>query len=421
MTQSEINTRDVVVPAFFDYWRARRDPRYTFFVLKGGRNSAKSTTTSEAHVVDVLEFPINILCLRKVSNTLEESCFEQIKEATYLLGVHDQFQFLRSPLRIINKARGNGFIFRGGDDTQKMKSIKKADFPIAKAWVEEVTDFKTEDELQVFIDSILRGNLPDGLRYQITYTYNPPRRKQHWLNKKYETQFLPANTYVHHSTYLDNPHLSQQTLEVIENEKRTNFKKYEWNYLGKVTGGGIVPFDNLNFRAITDDELKSFDNIRQGLDWGYATDPLSFVRMHYDKTRRRLYFLDEFYGVKISNRSVAEWLKSKKYEAVQTIADSAEPKSIAELRDLGVRITGARKGEGSVEYGEKWLDDLSEIVIDPKRTPNTAKEFEAIDYKVDKDGNQTARLEDKDNHSIDATRYGCENDMSKNGVGFFGT
>ena len=73
----------------------------------------------------------------------------------------------------------------------------------------------------------------------------------------------------------------------------------------------------------------------------------------------------------------------------------------------------AKKGPGSVEFGEKWLDDLEAIVIDPRRTPNAAKEFENIDYQTDKDGNLKPRLEDKDNHIIDAVRYALENDMIK--------
>ena len=78
--------------------------------------------------------------------------------------------------------------------------------------------------------------------------------------------------------------------------------------MGEPIGGGIVPFENLSFRKITDEEIAGFDNIRQGLDWGYAADPLAFVRIHYDRTRRRIYILDEFYGVKISNREAAEWI-----------------------------------------------------------------------------------------------------------------
>ena len=127
----------------------------------------------------------------------------------------------------------------------------------------------------------------------------------------------------------------------------------------------------------------------------------------------KLYALDEHYGVKISNAEAADWIKARGYETETTTADSAEPKSIADLKSRGISIVGAKKGPGSVETGEKWLDELEEIVIDYERTPHIAAEFEAIDYQVDKDGNIRNKLMDVDNHTIDATRYGCENDMGQ--------
>lgn len=405
---------EIILPSFFDFWKARRK-EYTFYVNKGGRNSAKSTHISIALIIDLIEFPINAIAIRKVDRTIQESCYEQLKEACIILGVEDRFHFHKSPLKITYKPRGNYIIFRGADDPAKMKSIKTSNFPIARAWIEELAEFKTAEEVQTITDSILRAELPDDITYKIFYSYNPPRRKQHWVNKKYETQFIPANTYVHHSTYLGNHHLSEQTLEEIESVKKDNLAKYRWVYLGEPTGGGIVPFDNLVFRRVTDEEVKAFDNIRQGIDWGYATDPVCFGRMHFDKTRKRLIFLDEFYGVKRSNTELFKFISERGYSSVSTIADSNEPKSIAEMTALGMRIRGAKKGEGSVEYGEKWLDNLTEIVIDPERTPNIAREFEGIDYQVDREGNQTARLEDKDNHSIDMTRYACEDDMGHSG------
>lgn len=159
--------------------------------------------------------------------------------------------------------------------------------------------------------------------------------------------------------------------------------------------------------------VKNFDNIRNGVDFGYATDPLAYVRIHYDKKRNGIYIFDEIYGVKISNREFAKKLHDKGYQSDEIFADSAEPKSIDELKhEHGIkRIKGVKKGPDSVEYGEQWLDDLDFICIDPLRTPNTAREFENIDYQTDKDGNPKPRLEDKDNHSIDATRYAMSEDM----------
>jgi phage terminase large subunit len=411
-------TRDAIVEAFFDFWAAWRDEPFTFYVCKGGRNSAKSTTIAQRIITDLMQYPVNALVIRKVSNTIQESVYEQLKEATLQLGVSGSFAFSKSPLRITYTPRGNFVLFRGADDPAKMKSIKTSNFPIARVWIEELTEFKLEEELQTITDSILRAKLPQGLTYKIAYSYNPPKRKQHWVNKKYESHLIPANTFIHHSTYLTNPFLAEQSLLEMEEMKVKNPAKYRWTYLGEPTGGGVVPFDNLSFRRITQEEIDRFDNIRQGLDWGYAVDPVAFVRAHYDKLRRRLFFIDEIYGVKMSNRELIQKIKAKRYESIKTTADSAEPKSIAELEEAGIRIVGATKGEGSVEYGEKWLDDLEEIVIDPLRTPNIAREFENIDYQTDSNGELKAKLEDHDNHTIDASRYMCESDMGRSAIRF---
>lgn len=413
MVATQIKLSEKVTPKFQEFWRASNSRKYLKHVCKGGRGSAKSSHIAMKVVKDMMKYPVTTLCIRKVARTLEESVFEELKEAIDRLGVSAYWKVMKSPLQLIYVPRGNKIIFRGADDPMKIKSIKVSKFPIAFMWIEELAEFKTEDEVSTIENSVLRAELPDGLFYALYYSYNPPKRKQSWVNKKYETQFIPENTYIHHSTYLENPFISKAFIEEAEHIKATKPKKYEWEYLGKAIGSGVVPFDNLVFRRITDDEVKMFDNIRQGIDWGYGNDPFAFGRWHYDKTRRILYAIDELYGVKIHNREAAEWIKSKAYHDVMTIADSSEPKSIDEMKQLGVRIKGAKKGPGSVEYGEKWLDDLEGIVIDPQRTPNTAREFENIDYQTDADGNPKAKLEDKDNHTIDQCRYAMEGDMKQ--------
>ncbi|KIL45750.1 terminase [Jeotgalibacillus soli] len=367
-----------------------------------------------------MEYPVSAICMRKVQNTIKKSVFEQIKAATIVMGVSHLFKFVPSNLEITYLPRGNKIYFAGADDPEKLKSIKDAEYPVSILWIEELAEFKTEDEVTTIENSVLREELVGKITsesarkkaytfdYSFYYSYNPPKRKQSWLNKKYESVFIDANTFVDHSTYLDNPHLSKRFIEEAENVKAKKPRKYDWEYMGKAIGSGVVPFDNLTFRKITNDELRSFDNIVQGIDWGYGPDPYCFLRLHYDKTRRRLFLLDEHYGQKISNREAAEWIVKKGYQTIMIIADSAEPKSISEMKTYGVRIKGAVKGPGSVEFGEKWLDDLEEIVIDYERTPFAAKEFEDIDYQTDSNGDQKARLEDKDNHAIDTTRYATE-------------
>ena len=401
---------------FHDVWRAAKQKNILNVVCSGGRGSGKSSNV--AHIITqlLMRYPVNAVGIRKIDNTLEQSIYEQMKWAISEQQVTHLFKFNKSPLRITYLPRGNYMVFRGAQYPERIKSLKDSRFPFAIAWVEELAEFRTEEEVTTITNSLLRGELDEGLQYKFFFTYNPPKRKQSWVNKKYGTQFVSGNPFVHHSTYLDNPFISKEFIKEAEETKKKNEMKYRWEYLGEAIGSGITPFNNLEFREITDEEAANFDNIRNGNDFGYATDPNAFVRVHYDKKRRGIYIFDELYKNQLSNRKLAEWLKEKGYDNDVIYADSAEPKSIAELKnDFGIsKIKGVKKGPDSVEFGERWLDDLDFICIDPKRTPKTASEFENIDYQTDRDGNPKPRLIDKDNHSIDAVRYAMSEDMRSN-------
>jgi len=411
--QKEVRISKKIVPSFYDAWRIYDDLKITNVFEKGGRGSSKSTTISCKMVMNRMTTLTHGLCCRKFKNTLRKSVRNQIIWSIYHLEVQSSWYWSDTEsgdMTITYKPTGTKIFFEGADG-EKIKGWKTPKMPTVDIWFEEITEFKTEEELSSIKLSIMREILSDGYKYTFFHSYNPPKRKHNWINKTCESVIIPPNTYIHHSTFLDNPFLPQQWIDEAEHIKSSNKRRYNWEYLGEPIGSGVVPFDNLTFRTITDAEFNSFDNIRQGSDWGYAVDPLAFVRWHYDKTRRIIYGMNEIYGIKISNREFNDKLKLNSYNNTMTVADSAEPKSISEMNSYGSRFIGAKKGQGSVEFGEKWLDDLEEIIIDPQRTPNIAREFESIDYMVDKDGNIKSKLEDKDNHTIDATRYCFENDM----------
>lgn len=430
---SRIVLSEIILDQFKPFWIASKKKKHLRYVLKGGRGSGKSFIIPMRIMLDIMEYPVSALGVRKVQNTILKSVYANFKGAANAMGVRHLFRFVDSKLEITYKPRGNKIYFAGADDSDKIKSIKDADYPLAIMWIEELAEFKSEDEVTTIENSVLREELEGKIAnhsmrkkvypfdYSFYYSYNPPKRRQSWVNKKYESSFIDANTYVDHTTYLGNPHLSKKFVEEAENVKKNKPLKYRWEYMGEAIGSGVVPFDNLQIEpgCITDDMVANFDNIRNGLDFGYATDPLAFVRWHYDKKKNGIYAIDELYGQKISNRESAKWLHKKGYADDEIHADSAEPKSIAEHKiEHGIKhIKGVKKGPDSVEYGEQWLDDLDFICIDPTRTPKIAWEFENIDYQTDKDGNPKPRLEDKDNHTIDATRYAFSDDMKQRKVG----
>ena len=410
--RKELKISDLLTPKFHSLYSAWKTNKYTRLICKGGRGSAKSTNIALILVIDLMQYPVNTICFRKVGENLRKSVYEQIKWAIKFLGVEEYFEYKLSPLEIIYKERGNKFIFMGVDDPQKSKSIKEAQFPIARYWFEELAEFKNEDEVETVLNSIFRGKLEKELIYKGFFSYNPPKMKHNWVNKKYNYSFIENNVFVHHSVYLDNPHISEEFIKEAEAVKAKDETKYKLVYMGEPIGNGLVPFPNLEIREIEASEIAGLEKFRNGVDWGYGVDPLAFVRWGYDKKKGIIYALDEYYGVGLKNRNLANYILSKGYDEL-VMCDSAEPKSIDELKEYDISAWGAKKGAGSVEYGEKWLSDLEAIVIDPKRTPNISREFEMIDYDTDREGNPLPRLCDSNNHTIDATRYAFSNDMKK--------
>jgi phage terminase large subunit len=207
--------------------------------------------------------------------------------------------------------------------------------------------------------------------------------------------------------------LGEQFIVEAEHLKLTKPKEYEHEYLGEVTGTGGEVFENVQIRPITNEEIKDFYNIKRGLDFGYAIDPVSYPVMHYDRKKKRLYIFHELYKVGLSNRSLYEHIKEENKNNEFVTADAAEPKSIHELRQYGLKIRAAKKGPDSIKYGIKFLQSLEAIVIDDIRCPETSREF--LTYELDKDanGNFKADYPDRNNHSIDAVRYALNDEVMK--------
>ena len=167
-------------------------------------------------------------------------------------------------------------------------------------------------------------------------------------------------------------------------------------------------FTNITIRPITDEEIKSFDHIKRGIDWGYGADPFVYITAHFDSKRNRLFIFYEFFRCAAKYDVIASAIRQENTQNGTIIAESAEPRSNDELRDRGFRIRTAVKGPGSVEHGITWLQNLEEIVIDGTRCPNAAREFNEYELDRDSRGELKADFPDKNNHTIDAIRYALE-------------
>lgn len=397
---------------FDEVYKLINNNSFDFYFLKGGRGSGKSSFISLAIVLGILKnTQANAIVYRKVGSTVGESVFTQVGWAIAQLGLAKYFKSKTSPYKYIFNPTGQEIIFKGCDDPVKSKSIKLKNGFFAYCWFEELTEFNGIEEIETVVQSVARS--ADG-RTAILGSYNPPRSSQNWINA--EILIPKANRYVHHSTYLDVPKnlIGEQFISIAEETKQTNETKYRHVYLGEVTGTGGEVFDNVETREITDKEINLFDYLYTGLDFGFAVDPVAIVKASFNSTKKELYIFDEFYRVGASFDVIAEQLQ--KMGNPYTIADSAEPRSIYELKKRDCRIVGAKKGSGSVEHGLKSLQDLNKIVIDPVRCPNTAREFCTYEYELDKYGNYKSIYPDKNNHAIDATRYALEDIFRANNM-----
>lgn len=399
-----IKMSEMLAPVFYDLAKDVMRHGHTHYDIRGGRGSLKSSTVSLLVPQLLIANPnTHALVLRKVANTLRDSVFNQYMWAIAELGMAGLWYAKVSPMEIIYRPTGQKIMFRGADDPMKIKSIKVPFGYIAVTHFEEKDQFSGRAEIRTILQSTMRG----GDKFWNFESYNPPISRDNWANV--DSAEDKPNRLCHISTYLDAPKswLGEEFLNEAEYLKQTDERAYQHEYLGLPVGTGGNVFERLELREITDDEIKRFDRIYQGIDFGWYPDPFCFIRIYYDVARETLYLIDEHYVNKTSNEDNASWIRDRHYNDFPITCDSAEPKSIADLRASGIDARNAIKGPGSVEYGMKWLQ-RRKIVIDKRRTPNAYKEFVGYEYERNKDGEIISGYPDKNNHAIDAVRYGME-------------
>ena len=401
---STICIYDSMARTFWDLYDDLKRDGHAEYWLKGGRGSTKSSFISLVIVRGLLADPnANAIIYRKVGNTIKDSVYSQMLWAIDQLQLAPWFQAKVSPFELIYKPTGQRVLFRGADDPLKSKSIKLQHGYFRYLWFEELSEFRGMEDIRTIKQSVFRG-VDRGVTL---YSYNPPKSAQNWVN----TEALKSVTgrLVHHSTYLDVPKewLKEAFISEAERLAQSNERAYRNEYMGEVTGTGGTVFDNLVLREISADDISGFGTVYAGLDFGWFPDPLHFVRCAYDPARRRLCIFDEYRTVKTSNADVYRILTEQKQltASEEVIADSAEMKSVNDMRSYGMRCIAATKGPGSVRASMRWLQALNEIIIDPARCPEAAKEFSQYEYERTRDGEFVDAYPDANNHAIDAVRY----------------
>ena len=379
--------------------------KHSIYNLPGGRGSAKSSFIGLAITKGVMDDPTgqtNAIIFRAVGETLRDSVYAQILWSIDQLGATDLWECTVSPLQCKFLPTGAVILFRGLDDPRKLKSIKPRQGFFRYIWFEEFCELFGEGFSRSVVQSVMRGKGPKPFVFR---SFNPPISANNWANQAIAKPDKRALTVHTDYTMIPPEWLGDAFLEEAEHLKRTNPRAFEHEYMGKAIGSGGEVFPNLEIREIKQSEIDEMGYIYQGQDFGFAVDPACFIRLAYDRKHETIYLIDEIYKRGISNAALSKEIKSRGYDQWEVVCDSAEPKSITDLRDNGIHARSCYKAPGCVEYRIKWLQHRK-IVIDPARTPNAHREFTAYSYPADKNGNLLSQLVDKDNHAIDATAYG---------------
>lgn len=412
--KNRIYLPDVVGRGYSDYWNFKG--RYR--ICKGSRASKKSKTTALWYIVNMMKYPsANTLVIRKTERTLKNSCFTELKWAIKRLRVEKYWKVTISPLEMTYIPTGQKIYFRGLDDPLKVTSITVDIGCLCWLWIEEAYEISKEEDFDM-LDESIRGETPDGLFKQITFTFNP-WNEHHWLKKRFFDAPESPDILAITTNYQCNEWLDEADLKLFEEMRTNRPKRYKVAGLGDwgITDG--VVYENWKEIAFSVDEVRKCCRICSvfGLDFGYTNDPTALFCALIDTGKRELYVFDEMYERGLLNREIYEKISNMGYIKEKIIADCASPKDIADLRGLGLgRIRGCRKGKDSINNGIQFIQGYR-IYIHP-RCVNFLKEISNYTWDEDKTGNKINKPIDDFNHLMDAMRYGLEPYMRQKSFSF---
>lgn len=406
-----INLPKLIGRGYKTFWHFKG--RYR--VVKGSRASKKSKTTALWYIYHIMKHKdANALVVRKTYRTLKDSCYTELKWAVKRLKVEHLWKFKENPLEAEYLPTGQKIYFRGLDDPLKVTSITVDVGCLCWMWIEEAYEVMKEEDFDM-LDESIRGAIPEGsdLFKQITLTFNP-WNEHHWLKKRFfdnpDDETLAMTTNYKCNEWLDNA-----DLKVFETMRKQNPRRYNVAGLGD---WGIVDglvYENWKEEAFTLEQIRQQYKIESafGLDFGYTNDPSALFCGFIDVQNKKIFVWDEMYSEGLSNEKIYHNITEMGYAKEKIVADSAEPKSIDQLKGLGLRVKGAEKGKDSVNTGIQFIQDF-EIIIHP-RCVNFLTEISNYTWDKDKFGNKLNRPIDDFNHLMDAMRYALEKYIAKGG------
>ncbi|QDW82882.1 PBSX family phage terminase large subunit [Staphylococcus chromogenes] len=377
----------------FDYSHATE-------VHYGGGSSGKSHGVVQKVVLKALQpwpVPRKILWLRKVQATVQESLFEDVKACLVDFRIWDLCHWNKTDNKV-TLPNGAVFLFKGLDNPEKIKSIKG----ISDVVMEEATEFQLNDYTQL----TLRLRERKHHERQIYLMFNPVS-KTNWVYKYFFEQPQGDDALIRQSSYKDNKFLDERVRQNLEDLARRNPAYYKIYALGEFATLDKLVFPKYEKRLMNADELKHLPSYF-GLDFGYINDPSAFIHVKVDMANKTLYIMQEYVKRGLTNYDLAKVITALGYAKERITADSAEKKSVAEIKIGGIeRIKPSMKGPDSVMTGVQFLMQFN-IVID-ERCHKTIEEFDNYTWQKDKStGEYINKPVDTYNHCIDALRYAVE-------------
>ena len=396
MSAGQVKLSEIVGGGYADFWHSTA--RYR--VIKGSRASKKSTTAALWFVVNLMARPeANLLVVRRYGRTLKDSCFAQLRWAIDRLGFSDFWHATTNPMELVYTPTGQKILFRGLDDGIKVTSITVAKGVLCWVWLDEAYELREDDFNK--LDMSIRGKMPKGLHPQLTLTFNPWSDKS-WIKKRFFDNPSP-HVFTLTTTYRQNEWLSEEDQAIFEDMRLHNPRRYAIEGNGE---WGIS--EGLIFDRVKVQDFDPRPMIKQrfpavyGMDFGF-TDPTAFIGALVDVKNSRLYVFSEWSDTGVTNAEIADAIRQKGITHEKIYCDSAEPKSIAELRRLGLNTVSVTKGADSVRYGIQKLQGF-EIIVHPECTGFWHSITNYV-WKKDRNGQTTDEPEHEFSHFPDALRY----------------
>lgn len=415
---------ELIAPIYFEPWNdfvAETTPEMWF---SGGRYSAKSSFVSIAIIAGMCASGnenAHAVCFRKHKEDLRDSVYNQLEWAILEMGLGWDFKFQTSPLLIKRKSTGQTIFFYGLDDPNKHKSKKAPRGGYFRyIWFEELAEFSGDAEIRSVETSLQRG----GPFYQEFMSYNPPASAANWVNT--EASIAKPGRKIYRSDYRDLPEgwIAPQTIQRIEWIREKKPTVYRHEYLGEAVGTGTEVFCNLFAQEITDEQIEEWrrdGRHRWGIDFGIENDPTAMTGTVYDRDTEILYFFSEWRKEHPFYTTIHDELARRNLLQTRIIADTAPAGWYQNINNLGANLVGCYKAEDWPAIGTQWLRTRTKLVFDPSRCPESWEEFRTYQFDRSASGRVRETFPDRNNHFIDSSRYGQEEnirfDMQKRFIG----